>query len=246
MYALTVLALVVAVPLAVVAWRMAAILSFHIRGRSDLTSEDKATLAELLRNTITADPFPISPSVERWRAILDKLEPPGQEPALRVTEIEASCSGMGSSEYVERLRKELAESIRLKDDEGVRRAYQHLLRAGQPRKEIMDKVIHLHLATSGQSAPQPAPVKPTRPVPPMEETGIAAQTAKRRWAPWSDDPDPPVELSEEERERFRNGVGVLLKKLRGSKARARNVPDSDAVSTQVSSTIGTSDQRAPR
>jgi hypothetical protein len=233
MYALAVLAFVVAVPLAVVAWRAASFLPLHIRGMSDLTPDDKAALVELLRHTITADPFPLSPRVKRWRAILDKLEPPAREPASRVTEVEVSCSGMGSSEYVKRLHKELAESIRLGDDEGVRRAYQQLLRAGQPRKEIMDKVIHL--ATSSQSAPQPAPVKPIGPAPAMEETGIAAQTAKGRWALWRDDPDPPVNpMSEEERERFRKGVGVLLKKLRARKARARNVPDSCAISAQAS------------
>jgi hypothetical protein len=30
----------------------------------------------LLKQTIAADPFPLSPRVERLRAILDKLEPP--------------------------------------------------------------------------------------------------------------------------------------------------------------------------
>ena len=138
---------------------------------------------------------------------------------------------MGSSEHIKRLREELATSIRLGDDEGVRRAYQHLLRAGQPRKEIMDEVIYF--ATSSQFAPQPAPVKPTGPVPAMEETGSAARTAKGRWAHWRG--DPPVDpMSEEERELFRKGVGVLLTKLRARKARARNVPDSSAVSAQAS------------
>ena len=46
--------------------------------------------------------------------------------------------------------------------------------------KIMDKVIHL--ATSSQSAPQPAPVKPIGPAPAMEETGSAARTAKGRRA----------------------------------------------------------------
>jgi hypothetical protein len=231
MYALTVLALVVAVPLAVVAWRMAATLPLHIRGTNNLTPDDKAALVELLSHTIRADP--LSPRVVRWRAILDKLQPPAREPASRITEVEVSCGEKSSSEDIERLHKELAEAIRIGDDEGMRRAYQQLLRAGQPRKQIMDKVIHL--ATSSHSAPQPAPVKPIGPVPAMEETGIAAQTAKGRGDPWSDDPDPPVNpMSEEERERFRKGVGVLLKKLRARKARARNVPDSSAVSAQAS------------
>jgi hypothetical protein len=233
MYALTVLALVVAVPLAVVAWRMAATLPLHIRGTNNLTPDDKAALVELLSHTIRADP--LSPRVVRWRAILDKLQPPAREPASRITEVEVSCGEKSSSEDIERLHKELAEAIRIGDDEGMRRAYQQLLRAGQPRKQIMDKVIHL--ATSSHSAPQPAPVKPIGPVPAMEETGIAAQTAKGRGDPWSDDPDQPVKLSEEERERFRKGVGVLLKKLRGRKARARNVPDSSAESAPASSML---------
>ena len=43
---------------------------------ADLTDADKATLAALLRDTIAADRFPPSPRVRRWKAILDKLEPP--------------------------------------------------------------------------------------------------------------------------------------------------------------------------
>jgi hypothetical protein len=42
----------------------------------NLSPEDYATLAALLRDTIAADRFPLSPRVRRWRAILDKLEPP--------------------------------------------------------------------------------------------------------------------------------------------------------------------------
>ena len=57
---------------------------------------------------------------------------------------------MDNSEQIERLRNELLDSIRLGNDDGVRRAYQDLLRAGQPRKEIMDEVIHL--ATARQPA----------------------------------------------------------------------------------------------
>jgi hypothetical protein len=42
---------------------------------SDLTPEDKAILAELLRETIAADyRFPMSPRMQSLRAILDKLE----------------------------------------------------------------------------------------------------------------------------------------------------------------------------
>jgi hypothetical protein len=41
-----------------------------------LDDSDKAALAELLRERIAADPYPLSPRVKRLRAILDKLEPP--------------------------------------------------------------------------------------------------------------------------------------------------------------------------
>jgi hypothetical protein len=37
---------------------------------------DAACIAALLRDTIAADRFPLSPRVRRWKAILDKLEPP--------------------------------------------------------------------------------------------------------------------------------------------------------------------------
>jgi hypothetical protein len=47
-----------------------------------LTGADLATIAELLRETIAADRFPLSPRVRRWRAILDKLEPPPPRPEL--------------------------------------------------------------------------------------------------------------------------------------------------------------------
>ena len=36
----------------------------------DLTDVDKATIAALLRATIAADRFPLSPRVRRWKAIL--------------------------------------------------------------------------------------------------------------------------------------------------------------------------------
>jgi hypothetical protein len=54
MYALAVLAFVVAVPLAVVAWRAASFLPLHIRGMSDLTLDE--ALVELLRHA-TSDLF---------------------------------------------------------------------------------------------------------------------------------------------------------------------------------------------
>lgn len=61
---------------------------------------------------------------------------------------------MGNSEDIDRLRHELADSIRLADDDGVRRAYQDLLRAGHSRKEIMDEVMSL--ATASQHRPHVA------------------------------------------------------------------------------------------
>ena len=42
----------------------------------DLTDDDKAILAELLRETIERDRFPLSPRVKRLSAILAKLDPP--------------------------------------------------------------------------------------------------------------------------------------------------------------------------
>src|SRR5438046_9844012 len=49
---------------------------------SDLTTEDKATIAALLRDTIASDRFPMSPRIRGLRAILDKLEPPRPRPVL--------------------------------------------------------------------------------------------------------------------------------------------------------------------
>ena len=49
---------------------------------SDLTDDDKAIVAKLLRETIATDRFPLSPRVRRWQAILDKLEPPQPRPEL--------------------------------------------------------------------------------------------------------------------------------------------------------------------
>jgi hypothetical protein len=47
---------------------------------ADLTDADLAAIAQLLRETIAADRFPLSPRVRRWQAILDKLEPPAPKP----------------------------------------------------------------------------------------------------------------------------------------------------------------------
>ena len=47
-----------------------------------LDDADFAVLAALLKQTIAADRYPLSPRVKRLRAILDRLEapPPGPEP----------------------------------------------------------------------------------------------------------------------------------------------------------------------
>ena len=47
----------------------------------DLSPEDYAAIATLLRDTIAADRFPLSPRIKRMRSILDKLEPPRPRPA---------------------------------------------------------------------------------------------------------------------------------------------------------------------
>jgi DNA-binding FadR family transcriptional regulator len=44
-------------------------------------------------------------------------------------------------ESVEKLHRELADFIRAKDDEGLRRVYRELLRTGRSRPEIIDEVI---------------------------------------------------------------------------------------------------------
>ena len=47
----------------------------------DLSPEDCAAIAALLRDTIAADRFPLSPRIKKMRAILHKLEPPAPKPA---------------------------------------------------------------------------------------------------------------------------------------------------------------------
>ena len=47
---------------------------------TDLSDADKAILAELLRETIRGDRFPLSPRVRSLHAILAKLEP--QRPVI--------------------------------------------------------------------------------------------------------------------------------------------------------------------
>jgi hypothetical protein len=47
---------------------------------ADLTDDDKAILAKLLRDTIAADRFPLSPRIKSFKAILAKLAPPAPCP----------------------------------------------------------------------------------------------------------------------------------------------------------------------
>jgi hypothetical protein len=47
----------------------------------ELDEGEKAALVELLKRTIAADPFPLSPRVRTLRGILDKLQPPSPRAA---------------------------------------------------------------------------------------------------------------------------------------------------------------------
>ena len=42
----------------------------------DLSDEEKRALAKLLRRVIDDDRHPLSPRVQMWQAILDRIEPP--------------------------------------------------------------------------------------------------------------------------------------------------------------------------
>src|SRR5215472_1832480 len=42
----------------------------------DLSDEEKRALAKLLRRAIDDDRYPLSPRVQMWQAILDRIEPP--------------------------------------------------------------------------------------------------------------------------------------------------------------------------
>jgi hypothetical protein len=46
----------------------------------ELSDDDKAILAELLREVIERDRFPFSPRVRSYKAILAKLDPPAPRP----------------------------------------------------------------------------------------------------------------------------------------------------------------------
>ena len=56
-------------------------LIFPTAMQPDLSPEDCAAIAALLREVIAADRFPISPRIKRMRVILNKLDPPVQKPA---------------------------------------------------------------------------------------------------------------------------------------------------------------------
>jgi hypothetical protein len=47
----------------------------------DLTDDETAYLAQLLRSTIENSRYPLSPRLAPLRAILAKLDPPGPQPA---------------------------------------------------------------------------------------------------------------------------------------------------------------------
>ena len=50
---------------------------------TDLDDTDKSALADLLREVIASDRYPLSPRIKRLRAILAKLEPPQRRPERR-------------------------------------------------------------------------------------------------------------------------------------------------------------------
>jgi hypothetical protein len=47
----------------------------------DLSDDEAAALAQLLRRTIADDPYPLSPRLVPLKAILAKLDPPPQPPS---------------------------------------------------------------------------------------------------------------------------------------------------------------------
>jgi hypothetical protein len=50
-------------------------------GLSRLTDDEKTALAALLKHTIDADRYPLSPRIGQLRGILAKLQPPKPAPA---------------------------------------------------------------------------------------------------------------------------------------------------------------------
>jgi len=49
---------------------------------SDLSPDDKAIIAEQLRQTIAADRFPLSHRIKALKTVIDNLEPPPLRPEL--------------------------------------------------------------------------------------------------------------------------------------------------------------------
>jgi hypothetical protein len=74
----------------------------------DLADADKAALIELLRETIAADRYPLSPRIQKLRAILAKLAPPPPRPeplyAARIEDlapgdfVKVECAGCGHND----------------------------------------------------------------------------------------------------------------------------------------------------
>lgn len=66
----------------------------------NLTDADRAELARLLRRSIDADRYPLSPRVQRWKALLAKLDPApaAAEPHPRPRHGSTAASGSGSGD----------------------------------------------------------------------------------------------------------------------------------------------------
>jgi hypothetical protein len=58
---------------------------------TNLTDADRAELARLLRQSIDADRFPLSPRVQRWKDLLVRLDP--EPPAAADLLFGAECMG---------------------------------------------------------------------------------------------------------------------------------------------------------
>ena len=48
----------------------------HVAGYLDLSDQETESLTRLLRHAIDDDRYPLSPRVQTWQTILDKLRPP--------------------------------------------------------------------------------------------------------------------------------------------------------------------------
>jgi hypothetical protein len=56
--------------------------------KPDLTDEETAALARLLRDTIDADHYPLSPRVQMWKGILAKILPEWPQASLAPKAVE--------------------------------------------------------------------------------------------------------------------------------------------------------------